>query len=228
VPSDDFSRTLQGVLFDWDGVIIDSHHAHEVAWEEMAAALGKPLRPGFFKATFGMRNDKIIPEFTDWADPEDVEQIRLLGDRKEALYREVIRRDGIDPLPGVVKLLNSLRDAGIPCSVGSSTSLENILTIMEMTGLAPWFAAITAERDVKRGKPDPDVFLKAAAKIDRHPADCVVFEDAHVGIEAALRAGAKAVAVGTTHPLESFTTAHLRVQTLADVSLEQLRGLWTT
>jgi beta-phosphoglucomutase-like phosphatase (HAD superfamily) len=106
--------------------------------------------------------------------------------------------------------------------------LENILTIMEMTGLAPWFAAITAERDVKRGKPDPDVFLKAAAKIDRHPADCVVFEDAHVGIEAALRAGAKAVAVGTTHPLESFTTAHLRVQTLADVSLEQLRGLWTT
>lgn len=217
---------LKGVLFDWDGVIIDSHHAHEVAWEEMALELGQPLPEGFFKATFGMRNDKIIPEFTTWSTKEDTERTQQLGDRKEALYRAVIRRDGIEPLPGVITLLKELNAAGIPCSVGSSTSRENILTIMEMTGLAPYFAAITAEKDVTRGKPDPQVFLKAAEKIHCPAECCVVFEDAHVGIAAALAAGAKAVAVGTTHPLETFTTAHYRVQTLESINLEILRSLF--
>jgi beta-phosphoglucomutase family hydrolase len=217
---------LQGVLFDWDGVIIDSHHAHEVAWEIMAEELGKPLAPGFFKATFGMRNDRIIPEFTNWASAEDASLIEVLGNRKEALYREVLRRDGIAPLPGVLALLEALRAQGIPCSVGSSTARENILTIMEMTGLAPYFAAITAEKDVTRGKPDPQVFLKAAEKIQVPAANCVVIEDAHVGIAAALSAGAKAVAVATTHPVESFTSAHLAVQTLEALTVAELRQLF--
>lgn len=217
---------LKGVIFDWDGVIIDSHHAHEVAWDIMAQELGQPLPEGFFKATFGMRNDKIIPEFTTWAQPGETEKIQALGDRKEALYREVIRRDGIKPLPGVVTLLQGLAAEGLPCSVGSSTSRENILTIMEITGLAPYFAAITAERDVTRGKPDPQVFLKAAEKIGQSASDCVVFEDAHVGIAAALAAGAKAIAVGTTHPLESFTTAHAKVQTLEEITVAGLRALF--
>lgn len=164
---------LKGAIFDWDGVIIDSHRAHELAWEALAAELGHPLPAGFFKATFGMRNDKIIPEFTNWASGNDPVRVQELGDHKETLYREVIRRDGIDPLPGVVALLENLQSAGIPCSVGSSTSLENILTIMEMTGLAGYFSAITAERDVKRGKPDPQVFLKAAEKIHCSACDCV-------------------------------------------------------
>lgn len=218
--------TFKGAIFDWDGVIIDSHHAHEVAWDEMAAELGIPLPEGFFKATFGMRNDKIIPEFTPWAEAHELEKIQRLGDRKEALYRMVLRREGIEPLPGVRELLDALKAEGIPCSVGSSTSLENILTIMEMTGLAPYFAAITAERDVTRGKPDPQVFQKAAEKIQCASEDCVVFEDAHVGIQAALAAGSKAIAVGTTHPLESFTTAHLKVQTLEGMSLQTLRNLF--
>lgn len=220
------SVMFKGAIFDWDGVIIDSHRAHESAWEALAAELGQPLPPGFFKATFGMRNDKIIPEFTSWVPGNDPARVRELGDQKEAMYREVIRRDGIDPLPGVVALLEGLRAAGIPCSVGSSTSLENIQTIMEMTGLADYFAAITAERDVTRGKPDPQVFLKAAEKIHCAACDCVVFEDAHVGIEAALAAGAKAIAVGTTHPLESFRTAHYRVQTLEAIDLPLLHSLF--
>ncbi len=217
---------FRAAVFDWDGVIIDSHHAHEIAWDAMAKELGIPLPTGFFKATFGMRNDKIIPEFTAWAAPGDTQRIRELGDRKEALYRQAIREHGIEPLPGVRELLASLRTAGIPCSVGSSTSLENIQTIMEMTGLAQAFDAVTAERDVARGKPDPEVFQKAAAKVGVHPADCVVFEDAHVGIAAALAAGSKAVAVGTTHPLSTFPNAHLRVQRLTELTLDDLAALW--
>jgi beta-phosphoglucomutase family hydrolase len=193
-----------GAIFDWDGVIIDSHAQHEESWEVMARELGRPLPPGFFKATFGMRNDRIIPEFTDWAEPGDCARIAALGERKESVYREIIRRDGIDPLPGVVALLDGLAAAGIPCAVASSTSRENIDTIMAITGLAGRFAAICAEKDVTRGKPDPEVFLKAAAKISRRPDRCVVFEDAHVGVEAGRAAGSKVIAVATTHPAASF------------------------
>lgn len=211
--------TLHGALFDWDGVIIDSHHAHELAWEQLAGELGQPLPPGFFKTTFGMRNDRIIPGYSGWARPEETERIRELGLRKEALYREVIRRDGITPLPGVKRLLQALHDLGIPCSVGSSTDRANIELIMEVTGLTPWFAAVTAAEDVQRGKPDPQVFLKAAEKIGRDPRQCVVFEDAHVGIAAALAAGARAVAVCTTHPPESFagSGAHRIVHSLEEI-----------
>ena len=220
-------RMFAGALFDWDGVIVDSHRQHEMAWEALATELGQPLPPGFFKATFGMRNDRIIPEFSGWVPDGDPQRIAELGDRKEALYREVIRRDGIEPLPGVVRLLTALSDAGIPCAVGSSTSRENILTIVEITGLGPFFAGIAAEKDVTRGKPAPDVFLKAAEKIGRDPGQCVVFEDAHVGVEAGRAAGAKVVAVATTHPAVSFIgKADLIAETLEAVTLERLQGLF--
>lgn len=218
---------LAGALFDWDGVIIDSHEAHERAWEALAAELGRPLPPGFFKRTFGMRNDVIIPQHTGWIEPGDEHRVGPLGDRKEALYREVLKRDGITPLAGVVALLQALQDAGIPCAVGSSTSRENIQTIMDMTGLGPYFQGIAAEKDVVRGKPAPDVFLAAAERIGVDPARCVVFEDAHVGIEAGRAAGAKTIAVATTHPAASFAgTADRVVETLEEVSLATLRELF--
>lgn len=218
---------FRGAIFDWDGVIIDSHAQHEAAWEELARELGQPLPPGFFKKTFGMRNDRIIPEFTPWVPDGDSASVARLGERKETLYRQILRRDGIAPLPGVLTLLRELQSHGIPCAVGSSTSLENIRTIMEMTGLEPFFAGICAEKDVRRGKPDPEVFLAAATKIGRHPADCVVFEDAMVGLQAARAAGSRAVAVATTHPASSFAgQADLVVDTLQEITVPSLRRLW--
>jgi len=218
---------MTGVLFDWDGVIIDSHDTHQVAWEHLATELGQPLAPEFFKTTFGMRNDRIIPGYTGWARPGETEKIAALGDRKEALYREVLRRQGIDPLPGVRQLLAGLQAAGIPCCVGSSTPRENILTVMELTGLGPFFQAIAAAEDVTRGKPEPDVFLQAAAMIGCDPRCCVVFEDAHVGVEAARAAGCRVVAVCTTHPAESFAgLADRVVETLDEVTLDGLRALF--
>lgn len=221
-------HAFAGALFDWDGVIIDSHAAHAASWEAMARELGQPLPPDFMSHTFGMRNDRIIPGFTTWARADEPEKIAALGGRKEALYREILRREGIEPLPGVRRLLETLAEAGIPCCVGSSTPRENILTVMELTGLGPLFAGICSAEDVTRGKPAPDVFLKAAQKIGCDPAECVVFEDAHVGVEAARAAGASVVAVCTTHPAESFLgKAGLIVGTLEEVTLDALRALVT-
>jgi len=217
---------MPAAIFDWDGVIIDSHDQHAESWEMLAAEQGSVLPADFFKQSFGMRNQSIFPMFfTSWVDPGDRARIAQLGDRKEELYRELVRRDGIAPLPGVVALLDSLAAAGIPCSVGSSTPRANIDAIMEVIGLGERFQAITAAEDVTEGKPDPQVFLKAAARVCATPPECVVFEDAHVGIAAGLAAGMKVIAVATTHPIGSLGDAHLAVGSLAEVSAATLLGL---
>lgn len=211
-----------GFIFDWDGVIIDSHAQHEESWQLLFTELGRPMPDGFFKATFGMRNQQIIPMCFDFVRADDHAEIARLGDRKEELYRDILRRDGIEPLPGVLSLLIELRSLGIPASVGSSTPRLNIETIMTMTGLGGFFQAITSAEDVTMGKPDPQVFLKAAERIQREPARCIVFEDAHVGIEAGKRAGMKVVAVATTHPIESLGHADVALPDLHGVSVGRL------
>jgi beta-phosphoglucomutase-like phosphatase (HAD superfamily) len=98
---------------------------------------------------------------------------------------------------------------------------------MEITGLGPYFAAVTAAEDVRNGKPDPEVFLIAASRINCRPEDCVVFEDAHVGLEAARRGGMKAIGVATTHPVENLLDrADLVVDRLTEISLAGIRRLW--
>ena len=213
-------------IFDWDGVIIDSHDQHERSWGLLAEEEGKALPENFFKQSFGMRNQTIIPQFFgDWTDTSDEAEVMRLADRKEHLYRELVRSDGIEPLPGVRELLTSLKAAGIPCSVGSSTPRANIDAIMEVIGLADHFDAITAAEDVTNGKPAPDVFLKACEKVGGQPSQSVVFEDAHVGIEAGLAAGMKVIAVATTHPADTLADAHLVYDDLRPVTAETVRSL---
>ncbi|HYC70473.1 MAG TPA: HAD family phosphatase [Opitutaceae bacterium] len=189
-------------IFDWDGVIIDSSRAHEVAWDRLGAETGRDLPPGHFKAGFGRKNDHIIPHILKWDVP--AEEAARLGRRKEALYRDILRELGIAPLPGVREFLDRLQAAGVPCAVGSSTERENIDTIMRIIGFGKYFGTIVAADDVTRGKPDPQVFLLGAGRLGVAPARCVVFEDAFAGLEAARAGGMKAVGVATTHPAEKL------------------------
>lgn len=221
----EFSLDLLGAVFDWDGIIIDSAAQHEEAWAVLAEEFGKPLSDDFFRSTFGMRNEQIIPDFTPWAEPGEDGKIAEIALHKEAVYRDIVRRDGIEPLPGVVPLLDALNAAGVPCSVGSSTPLKNIETIIEVIGLSSHFQAISGAEDVTRGKPAPDIFITAAEKVQRRPEHCIVFEDAHVGIAAGKAAGSKVIAVATTHPLEDLGEAHHAVQSLTDVSIELMMQL---
>ncbi|MDA0812511.1 MAG: HAD family phosphatase [Verrucomicrobia bacterium] len=225
MPKTKTTLDLLGAVFDWDGIIIDSAEQHREAWAIMAEELRKPLAANFFKLTFGMRNEQIIPEFTPWAEPGEHAKIAELADRKEALYREVVRRDGIAPLDGVVEFLEALNAAGVPCSVGSSTPLKNIETIIEVIGLGHRFQAISGAEDVTRGKPAPDIFITAAGKVNRLPEHCIVFEDAHVGIAAGKAAGSKVIAVATTHPLEALGEADLAVKSLAEVTIDRMLDL---
>jgi len=214
---------MKGVIFDWDGVVIDSSALHERSWELLAAEIGKPLPDGHFKAGFGKKNQEIIPGLLQWtADPAEIER---LGARKEELYRELVKEQGVVILPGVRELLCALRDAGVRRSVGSSTPRSNLNSIFAATGLDAYFNEVVCGDDVTNGKPAPDVFLLAARRLALAPADCIVIEDAHVGIEAAHRAGMRVLAVATTHPLGELGDADAAVASLAEVDPSFLRGI---
>jgi beta-phosphoglucomutase family hydrolase len=212
----------RGAIFDWDGVIINSGSHHEKSWERLAVELNRALPEGHFKKGFGMKNEVIIPELLGWTtDPAEISAISL---RKEELYRELVRELGIAALPGVETWLRALRDAGIPCVIGSSTHRENITTMLEILGLGRYFADIVSAQDVKRGKPDPEVFLTAAKKIGVEPAGGIVFEDALVGIAAAHAAKMRVVAVTTTESRQHLSHADWIVDRLDQLTVAQLWG----
>jgi HAD superfamily hydrolase (TIGR01509 family) len=217
---------LKGALFDWDGVVVDSSAAHRESWERLAEERGLALPENHFALGFGRKNQVIIPEIYKWAtDPEAIEE---LGNRKEAIYREILIESGLEPLPGAIDLFRELKAAGIPMAVGTSTPLKNVETVIGLIGAAGMFDAIISAEDVSHGKPDPEVFLKGAAALGVEPQDCVVFEDAVYGIEAGLAGGMKVVALTTTHPAGYFDDVqpHKIVRDLSQVSISLLRGLW--
>lgn len=194
-----------GVLFDFDGVIADSSRQHLESWERLAAERGLPLPEGHFQRSFGMRNVQIITELLGWA--SDIPAALRLGDLKESIYRDIIRGEGLTALPGVRALLDDLRASAVPCAIGSSTPRANLDCALEMLGLRGHFAQLVASEDVARGKPDPEVFVKAATALGLPASRAVVIEDAHVGIEAAHRGGMRVVAVATTHPADTLRAA---------------------
>ena len=214
------SPAAWAAIFDWDGVIIDSSRQHDESWTRLSREINKPLPEGHFKAGFGRKNEYIIPNILHWND--DPPEVRRLSLRKEELYREIIREEGLEPLPGVRVWLARLAAAKVPCAIGSSTHRKNIEVSLDVLGLREFFRDIVSAEDVSHGKPDPEVFLKAAEKLAFPPACSVVFEDAHVGIEAAHRAGMRVIAVATTNPLEDLGKADLAVSRLDELDIAKI------
>ena len=213
---------LPAILFDWDGVVIDSAREHERSWELLASERGLPLPEGHFKAGFGKRNEVIIPSL-GWGDDPAV--VQELADRKEELYRSLVALEGVTVLPGARELLAALKEEGIPRAVGSSTPRGNLDAIFAVTGLGEMFDAVVCGCDVSRGKPDPEVFLRGASLLGADPSQCIVIEDAFAGIEAARRAAMSVVGVATTHPLDELSTCDLAVSSLAEVTPDVLKEL---
>jgi beta-phosphoglucomutase family hydrolase len=216
---------MKGVIFDWDGVVIDSSAQHERSWEILAQEISKPLSEGHFKLGFGKKNQVIIPEILQWA--SDAEEVQQLADRKEEIYRELVNQAGVHILPGASELLAALREEGIPAAVGSSTPKGNLNAIFAATGLDEYFQAVVCGDDVTNGKPAPDVFLLAAEKLGLPPGDCLVIEDAHAGIEAALRAGMSVLAVATTNQLADLRMATHAVESLSGVTPARLAAIFS-
>ena len=213
---------LRAVVFDWDGVVVDSSAHHERSWEILAAKRGLPLPPDHFKRGFGKKNNVIIPDLGWATDPAEVD---ALAREKEEIYRSLVREKGIEPLPGVRELLAALQTAEIPCAIGSSTERANLDCLLDLMDLRKFFRVIVSGEEVVHGKPDPSIFLLAAERLGVAPAECVVIEDALVGIEAAKRAGMPVLAVAATEPLEALGSADAATASMVEVTPGRLEGL---
>jgi beta-phosphoglucomutase len=180
------------VIWDVDGTLVDTAELHFQAWLALAQELGKPFTRADFAATFGWRNPEIIPKlFGAEYTPRQVDE---LGAHKEQLYRREAER-GVALLPGARVLLEALHVAAFAQAIGSSAPRENLELILRLTGTAHLFQAIVSMEDTTRGKPDPQVFLRAADKLRIAPEHCLVMEDAPAGVQAAKAGGMKCVAV---------------------------------
>jgi len=183
----------QAVLWDMDGTLVDSAEYHWQAWRDTMAHERSPITHEQFLATFGQRNDSILRQWLgEKATPELIQRI---GSAKEALYRQHVREHGIAPLPGALDWVNLLHRRGWGQAIASAAPRANIETILDVLHASNCFQAIVSADDVHRGKPDPEVFLTAAAKLGVAPKYCVVVEDAEHGIEAARAAGMKSIGV---------------------------------
>jgi beta-phosphoglucomutase len=223
-----FNIQQYAIIWDVDGTLVDTAELHFAAWVQLCQELEHPFTREEFAATFGKRNPEILTFLFGTGLGE--KRIADLGYRKEELYKAAARR-GVELLPGVGDLLSAFHTAGVPQAIGSSAPRGNVELILEKTGTGQFFQAIVSFEDTTRGKPDPQVFLLAADRVQRPPARCVVFEDAVAGVQAAKAGGMKCVAVSFVghHAADKLQEAgaDLVVRTVEGLTPERVLELFT-
>jgi len=211
-----------GVIFDLDGVLVDSSRFHRESWRIVGEEKGFVMTDELFWRTFGMPNRYIIPLLLGRV-PDEAE-LTEISERKEEVFRQ-LAAGRMQALPGSVELVKATAEDGFRVALGSSTPWSNIRVVLETLGIRSYFGHIVCVDDVTHGKPHPEVFLKAAQGIGLPPSRCVVIEDAVVGVEAAKAAGMRCLAVTTTHPAEKLALADQVVPDLTHVTPADLRAL---
>lgn len=216
---------LKAVIWDMDGVIADTGAAHFAAWLEVMAELSRPFDEADFRRIFGLVNPDAVRLLL--GETVSSHEIARISERKETLFREVVQVH-VSLLPGVETWLERLRQQDYRQTIASSAPRANIEVLLHALNIGPYFQATVSADDVIKGKPDPAIFLKAAAVLGVSPARCVVVEDAVAGVQAARRAGMACLAVATTQPAERLSNANLvvkRLTELADDAFERLLNL---
>lgn len=215
----------RGVIFDLDGVLVDTGWAHRRSWLDLAEREGFDMPEDFFRNTFGMQSPEVLAALLGPGQP--VEMLKKMAVWKESRYREIIA-DRLTPADGVMNLLEELTSRHFIMAVGSSTPRVNVEFLIERLGATEYFETYVCEEDAAKGKPAPDTFLKAAEKLSLKPDSCVVVEDAVQGVEAGKAAGMPVVAVTTTRKREELAKADIIVDSLAELKagdFMQLLGL---
>ena len=204
-------------LFDLDGTLIDSMPLHEAAWKQWHLAKGLPFDDaGFFAATAGRTNAEILGELYPG---HSEEALWLMAEEKEALYREAAKTR-LQMIPGFEPLHARARSLQFALAICTASPVGNMKVAFDRFGLDTRVDTVLSPADGLPGKPEPHLFLEAARRLKVAPADCIVFEDAPLGVEAARRAGMRAVALTTTLPavhFESFPNLIACVPDLAAV-----------
>lgn len=212
-----------GLIFDMDGVIVDNHEYHYLAWQKTAAKYGASIDEKFYREKMNGRtlNKLMAVVFPDkhFTEAEGL----AIGLEKEAIYRKLYH-DFRSPTPGLLAFLEAAQAKGIPMVVGTSAPEENVIFTLNELNLRHYFVGVVDAGMVKHGKPDPEVYQKCAEMIERKPSNCIVFEDALSGIEAGKNAGAKVIALATSHDREELS-ADLIIDDFTQLSWGQIEAL---
>jgi beta-phosphoglucomutase len=212
-----------GVIFDMDGVLVDSYRAHYDAWRATARQYGLDMTEEDFARTFGRVSRDIIERL--WPGRFNDQQKTQFDNQKEAAYREGLRTH-FPEMKGAGELIASLHAAGFKLAIGSSGPAENVAVVKETIRNGNLISATVNGSEVHRGKPDPEVFQLAASKLGMPPARCAVVEDAFVGLQAARRAGMIAVALTGTAKREALSPeADIVIDNLSELSPAVFRDL---
>lgn len=205
---------IHAVLFDMDGTMVDNTEYHKKAWQEFFKRHDMEFSEEDFRVKFSGKNNKQIFQMLFGEHISD-EEVNTFADEKETIYRELYT-DHVKPIAGLPEFLEELKQKGIKIAVATTAIKANRDFILNALKLNNTFDAVIGYEDVIKGKPDPEIFLKAADKLGVKPESCIVFEDAPSGIEAAKRAGMRTVGLLTSHTKEKQN---------ADIVIDNFREL---
>ena len=193
------------VIFDMDGVLIDSGAHHRAAWRALLEEIGEePAHPEHWRLTIGRPSEEAVPLLL--GRPMSEHEVWRLARRKRDLYVR-LARGGIVTVAGVGRFVADLARSRVPCAVGTSASSFDVDRLLAGAGLRRYFDVIVTADDVRYGKPDPEVYLLAAARMRVAPERCVVFEDSLVGVHAGRSAGMRVIGITTAHTEDELRQA---------------------
>jgi beta-phosphoglucomutase family hydrolase len=212
--------TSIAVIFDLDGTLIDNNSYHIKAWQEFYKKRNRVLSEEEFKRDFnGKTNADVLKYVFD--KPLSKEESEKYTHEKEALYREIYK-PYIKPVKGLLNLLQQLQSAGIPMAIATSGIPVNIEYMFEHVPVKLFFTAVINSTHIKKGKPDPEIYMLTAKKLNVSPENCVVFEDAVAGVQSAKAAGMKVVAITTTHIKDELSQADKFISDFDEISVDDI------
>jgi HAD superfamily hydrolase (TIGR01509 family) len=192
------------VIFDMDGVLLDSGAHHRDAWRQLLADLGVEPAPDFWRSTIGRPAEEAVVKLLDR--PVDAEEAAALARRKREHYKRLTAR-GTLPVAGAPAFVTMLAGERVPRAVATSASRHDVESLLIEIGVREHFEVIVTADDVRWGKPNPEVYLRAAELLGLPPKGCLVFEDSVVGIHAARNAGMRVIGLTTSHTVRELLAA---------------------
>ena len=197
----------EAVIFDLDGTLLDNNPYHLQSWKKYLENMGRDMTEEEYNANINGRTNRDVIDYIH-GDALNEENSLKYGLEKEALYREVYK-PFIKPVNGLLAFLKILADKNVPMAIATSGIQPNIDFMFDNVPIKQYFKIIVNSSHIKKGKPDPEIYIKAASRLNVAPKNCLVFEDAVVGINSAKAAGMKVIAIATTHPKEELNGADM-------------------
>ncbi len=206
-----------------NGVIIDDMPFHKPAWQEFARTLGRQIEDAEFNTVLNGRTNRETLEYLLQRPISEGESKQLEFEKEEIYRARYLPYRAL--LPGLKEFLEELSSNNVPCAVATSAPTENVDFILDGLDIRAYFSSVVDASQITRGKPDPEIYLKAAARLEILPEECVVFEDSLHGISAARSAGMKVIGLTTTHTSSELIGTVQNISDFSDMNLKRLTGI---